>query len=176
MKKLVYCALFCAGLSWLGACSNGDYITNPNSNTNSSINPLDPLKASDFTWTGKDPVSADINGVSWVATDYTYVFDSGRHYIVAHNGPSAMVFNLTDVWKDNLYNMGYQQFNAYVVYMDSFGGPSADFYASYLGNSGGLYMLQNDTVAIKGLFYFLGVNATGGVRNVLHGYFNIPKP
>ncbi len=176
MKRILYCALLFTGLSIFSACSNGDYIANPAAAANNSINPLDPLKKTDFTWTGTDPVSAEINGNQWVAETATYVFDSGRHYILAMKGNSALVFNLTDVWRDNLYNMGYGQFNTNVVYMDSFGGSVNDYFASYQGNSGGLYMLQNDTIAIKGLFYFQGLNAAGGVRNVIHGYFNIAKP
>jgi hypothetical protein len=44
-----------------------------------------------------------------------------------------------------------------------------------LGNSGGLYIVENDSARIKGLFYFQGVNPVGGIVNISNGYFNISK-
>jgi hypothetical protein len=178
MKSTVRSILFLAILSFFVACSNGDYVANPASNANGSINPLHPLAAGDFNWAnnGTNPMSADINGTHWIGSGYTYGFDSGLNTIVGYNGSKAIVLVLTDPYAGNLFNMGYGQYNTMGYYTDSLG-DTANYYYSVLGNSGGLEMLvYNDTIGIKGLFYFQGVNRKGAVVNITHGYFSIPLP
>ena len=177
MKNFVYYIFVFTCLSFFVACSNGDYVANPATNANGSINPLHPLTSSDFTWSGKDPLSANVNGTYFEAKDYIYTFDSGRNMIFASNGAKAFYLFLKDVWKGNLYNMGYKQYDISGYYTDSFGDANS-YYFSDLGNSGGLYMLKNDTVLggyISGLFYFQGINSRGQVINISNGYFNVQK-
>ena len=177
MKYIFYCFLLITGMSLFSACSNGDYITNPSTNANASVNPLHPLKASDFNWPGTDPMSADINGVHFVASGCTYSFDSGKNILMGYNGSKTLTLYLMNAWVGNLYSMGYNQYNTSGYWTDSFGVIN-NYYFSNLGNSGGLYMLKNDTFSggyIKGLFYFQGVNAQGEIINVTHGYFNVQK-
>jgi len=170
MKNIVYYLFLFISLSFFVACSNGDYIANPSSNINGSVNPLHPLAATDFTWTGTDPLSANIDGAPFVATWATFSFDSGVNVIAGIKGNKVIYLYLTNTWAANLYNMGYHQYNSSGYY-----GDSTNVYWSYYGNSGGLYVLQNDTFRIKGLFYFQGINAKGEVINVSNGYFNVPK-
>jgi len=174
MKYFLYCCLLVTGLSIVSACSNGDYVANPSSNVNGGVNPLKPLTASQFTWTGTNPMSASINGSPWIASSYTYSFDSGNNMITGINGSQIIQLNLKNAYAGNLYSMGYQMYNTSGFFTDSLGDVNNTYY-SVLGNSGGLLMIQYvDTVAIKGLFYFQGVNAAGKIVNISNGYFNIP--
>ena len=172
MKSIFRYLLVFTCVSVFTACSNGDYTANPDSNTNGSINPLKPLKSSDFTWSGTDPVSGTINGSNWVASSYSYVFDSGKNFIMGFNGTQVLGLVLTNTYANNLYNMGYQQYIAYGYWQDTAGGIT---YSSLLGNSGGLWMVENDSAYLKGLFYFQAVSPLGGVKNITNGYFYIPK-
>jgi hypothetical protein len=80
--------------------------------------------------------------------------------------------------------MGHLQYNVQGAYElgDSVKGPGGNVYvpglytySSLAGNSGELYMLQNDTAVISGKFYFQGVDTAGNIVSVLNGYFNVPK-
>jgi hypothetical protein len=190
MKKALYSLLLLAGITVaLTSCTNGDYTANPSSNANGSINPLLPLTSSQFTWSGTDPMSCDINGTHWVAdAAYFSVNPLVSNRIQGIKGSdstaSEICLSLNDVWKDNLYNMGYHIYNRWGAYYtfafgDPFAEPSTDIapfiYYSHLGNSGEIKILTNDSASIKGQFYFQGVNSKGQVMNITNGYFNISK-
>ena len=173
MKSIVYSILLLTGLSLLGACSNGDYVANPASNVNGGINPLHPLTSGDFTWSGTNPMSASIDGSSWVATSATYSFNSGTNTITGINGNKALVLILKDIYKNNLYGMGYKQYTTWAYWTDSLGNP--DYYQSGAGNSGEVWITESDSAYVKGEFYFQAINNEGAIVNVLNGYFYVPK-
>lgn len=195
MKKVLYSILFLSAVfGVLSACNNGDYNANPGSNANGSINPINPLKSSEFTWAGTDPMSADINGAHWVADAAYFQLDTfGRNLIVGVKGPQMMAFILSDVWTNNVYNIGYKISNRMGLYwtgIDSTMGTSGDIwsyigasstahadfiFSSYLGNSGEFKLVENDSLHIKGLFYFQAANNSGAITNITNGYFNVRK-
>lgn len=178
MKRVLYTFLFMAGLSvMLSACSGGDYKANASSPANNSINPLKPLTASQFTWSGVDPVSANINGSPWVADSAMYFLDStGANVIFAYNGTQALYLYFRNTWQGGLYNMGFNNYDVIGewVNMDS-SFVSTSWHISALGNSGEMYMQQNDTVVFKGRFYCQAVNSHGDIVNISNGYFNFNK-
>lgn len=176
MKKTFYSILFVAVTGILGACSNGDYLANPSNPGNGSINPLNPLKSEDFTWTGTDPMSADINGTHWVAEAASFTLDtSGTNILVGTKGANIMGFYLNNVWSGNLYDMGFKVGNRFGTFLDSATAVNGAYF-SYLGNSGEVKILENDSAYIKGQFYFQGVTTGGKIINVTNGYFKIAKP
>lgn len=183
MNKILYSILLSASvLVGMASCSNGDYVANPDSNGNNSVNPLNPLTAADFVWSGNDPVSCKINGSLWVADTAFYFLDtSGANNIYAFKDSfrQEMVFHLLNTWSGNLYNMGHLQYNTMVTwipntlnFLDTGGA-----YLSTLGNSAELYMIANDTINANftGKFYAQTVNAKGDIVNLSDGYFNVPK-
>lgn len=175
MNRIFYALLLLAGIYGIASCSNGDYSANPASPQAGSINPLNPLTKNQFTWGGTNPVSADINGVHWVADAASFALDtSGANVIIATKGVNIMMFYLRNVWSGNLYDMGYKVSSRYASYIDSASSLSG-YYFSYLGNSGEVYMVENDSAIIKGMFYFQGVTTDGKLINVSNGYFNIAK-
>ncbi len=70
--------------------------------------------------------------------------------------------------------MEWEDYNRYSQYTDSLGYLDGTYY-SYLSNSGGLKITQNDTAVIKGQFYFKGISPNGKIVNISNGYFNINK-
>ncbi len=54
-------------------------------------------------------------------------------------------------------------------------GHSLGYYASDLGNSGEVYIIENSDSIIKGTFYFQAVDTGGNVINVNNGYFNLRR-
>lgn len=181
MKKILRTALLISGISFLlYSCSNGDYIANPNSNANGSINPLNPLTTSQFTWPALGKFSASINGAQWVAdTAWFYLDTTGAFVITAYRDSMRQNFRLSllETWAGSLYNMGYKQYNINGIYyvVDTSFKTGFDVYYSFLGNSGELYMQQNDTAIIQGRFYFQGVNNNNAIDNITNGYFNVHK-
>jgi hypothetical protein len=178
MKRILSSLLLLAGISYgVASCSSGAYVANPSSNANGSINPLKPLKAGEFTWSGTDPVSLSLNGAPWVAdTAYFFYIDSaGTNLVWAKNGNKVLYLLMKNTWSNNVYNMGFKQYDVLGIYMDSFSASSGGWYQSALGNSGEVYMIENDSARITGKFYFQGVNASGAINNVTNGYFNISK-
>ena len=177
MKNIFYIILLFTALSGFSACSSGDYNANPSSAASASINPLDPLDSAQFNWasSGTNPMSATINGSGWVADGVNYSFSAGQNVLYGYKG-STMVLELflTNTWAGNIYPMGYKLYNPSMIWTDSIGNATS-YYESELGNSGELLMLENDSVTIKGLFYFQGVNIYGNVINVTNGYFNVSK-
>lgn len=191
MNKLFQSILLFAGAcASLCSCSNGQYSASPSSNANSSINPLQPLTSSQFTWGGTAPMSADINGTHWLADYATYGKDSlFANEVVGYKSADGTIlaFYLSDSWANNLYNTGYQQYKRYGVYIDhsdsstlspfldkTSAAAKAHNYYSYIGNSGEVNMIRNDSAYFEGKFYFQGVNAAGQIINVMNGYFKVP--
>lgn len=178
MKKVFY-SLLCAGsLLGFAACSNGDYNANPDSVENGAVNPITPLTSDEYNWGGTDPMSAEINGAGWVADNASFTLDgSGSNVLVGTKDGSAKVMRLSlkDVWSGNLYDMGWKNTDRYGLLTDTVNNVFTPYY-SYLGNSGGIKIIYNDTDAIKGMFYFKGVTLDGQVVTVNKGYFNIIKP
>jgi hypothetical protein len=177
MKKIVYSVLFCISISaFLWSCSSGAYVANSSSPANNSVNPLNPLTTSQFTWTGVDPVSCNINGTPWVADSATYslIDSTGANVVLAYkNKKLVLSLYLVRTWQGSLYNMGYKQYNTTGTYFPD--STLTNYYYSALGNSGELYMQKNDTVNFQGRFYFQAVNTKSQVVNISNGYFNLKK-
>lgn len=162
-------------LSLFASCSNGDYQASPTSNANNSINPLNQLKAEDFTWSGTDPVSLDINGAHWVADFAIWGIDTLGDYIYASKGKNTLFISMNDSWPGNLYTLANKNGKRWGYWTDSTN-TGYQVYFSDLGNSGQLYMKNNDTAYIKGLFHFKGVSKyENKVVNITNGYFKIHK-
>jgi Family of unknown function (DUF6252) len=178
MRNALYSILMLTGLCYgLTSCSNGDYIANPNSNANGSINPLKPLKASEFTWSGTDNISLTINGSPWLADSTVWYTDTtGTNVILGKKDKDMIVIYCRNSWAGNLYNMGYNCYDriAQWINTDSFYS-AGSYYQSSLGNSGELLMVAYDSVHINGKFYFQGVNSHNQIINITEGYFNLPK-
>lgn len=180
MKKILYSILlFSAVCTAMSSCSNGDYVANPASNGNNSVNPLNPLNSSQFTWAGADPVSCTINGAPWVAdTAYYYMDTSGANIITAYRGFEVINFYFKNTWSGNIYNMGFKQFNVSASYVYIFDSTftNVKYYSSVLGNSGQMYMINNDTTRFMCKFYAQMVDTAGNIANIANGYINIEKP
>jgi hypothetical protein len=166
MRKSFYSLLLLAGICAFSACSNGDYSANPSSNVNGAVNPLNPLKASEFTWAGEEPLSAD--EAHWGLDT------SGANIIIATKGNKMMYFRLTDVWTGNLYDMQYHNYKRFSYYTDS-SSYGLGYYQSNLDNSGEINIIENDTAVIIGKFYYKGANILGQEVSIKNGYFKISK-
>jgi len=168
----VACGLF-------SACTGGAYNASPGSNANYVINPLEPLKTSQFTWgvgSTTGTLGGVINGVAWSTNNATWYLDTtGTNDIVGNVGSVMIFLRLKGVYSNNLYSMGYQQYNQSCSYSDSVG---SNFYAyySYNGNSGEVYVTENDSAYIRGMFYCECIASTGQIAAINNGYFNIKKP
>jgi hypothetical protein len=185
MKKVLYSVLF-AAIAGFGftACSNGDYNANPNSAANASINPLSPLSATAMaafaTGDAANVITATINGAQFSAhgdSGTYYHFDTaGFHNIIAYSGGKEVYLRLFEVYNNDLYTMGHGIYNREGTYasIDS-NGHSFGAYTSYQGNSGEVYIIENDSAFIRGTFYFQGVDSLGDVINVNNGYFYLHK-
>ena len=87
MKNIFYSILVLAGACFVVAsCSNGAYNANPTSNANQSVDPLNPLTLSQFTWGGgSGAVSGTVNGASWTAdTAYFGTDSTGASDVIAY--------------------------------------------------------------------------------------------
>ncbi len=182
MKKKLYYSLLAVSFALiLNACSNGAYVANPSSPANLCINPLNPLKASQFSWSGTPPLSATINGNSWTPDSVGWSLDTGFNYIFAKKGNNVLLLAMRNVYAVNLYGMGYQQYERFAWYTDSLPGANSfsynnsKFYISSLGNSGEVYVTENDSAFLKGEFYFQGKNNKGDIVCIDNGFFNISK-
>jgi hypothetical protein len=181
MKRILSIIALLAAVGYgLQSCSSGAYQANPSSNANGSINPLKPLTAKQFTWTGTGAkVSLNINGAPW-STDSASIFwyDSLQTNIVfASGGGKVLIMYIKAGWANNVYNMGYKQYD----YLAQWADDSATFvspgllFQSALGNSGELYMTANDTLHFDGKFYFQGANSKGQIDNITNGVFTLLK-
>ncbi len=178
MRKLLYSILLFAAIGFaLASCSKGAYNANTDSAANGGVNPLTPLTASQFDWigSGKDPMSANINGTPWTAGYATWALNSaGSNIIIGYLGGQVMYLSLNQVYAGNVYSMSYHDRADSSSWSDSVG--SAYYsYSSYLGNSGEVYVTHNDSAYIQGLFYFKGITPTGQIVSITDGYFKLLK-
>lgn len=183
MRKLFYSILLVTAVSlMLGSCSNGEYVANPTTNGNNSGNPLNPLKADQFTWSGSGLFSVKINGNLWVAdTAYYWLDTNGVNRIYAYKDSfrQEITLYLANTWSGNLYNMGPKQYNMLATWIPNTLAividPKTGFYMSALGNVGQMYMVTNDTMTYNGRFYCQTVSPEGDIVNLSEGYFNLTK-
>ena len=179
MNKISFSILLIGGIicTVFAACTGGAYDASPNSNANYVVNPLEPLKASQFTW-GVGSTAGDmggvINGVAWSTSTATWVLDSGSNNLYGHVGSAMMYLHLNGVYTGNVYPMGYQEYNQSCTWSDSSGSAYNQYY-SYLGNSGEVYVTLNDSATIQGMFYCECISTTGQITAINNGYFNISK-
>ena len=178
MNKGFFSILFVACLAIsLGSCSSGAYVANPASNANQSINPLNPLTAKQFTWTGNgSKVSMNVNGNQW-STDtagVSYVDSLHTNVLWAYANGKELVMYIQDGWANNIYNMGFKKYDYLAIWSDGVVFANAA-YQSALGNSGELYMTANDSVNFCGKFYFQGVNDSNSIANITQGIFTLTK-
>ncbi len=178
MKNLFYSILLFAAVGFaVASCNKGAYSANTDSAANGGVNPLTPLTAAQFDWigSGKDPMSANINGAGWTAGYATWALDTaGGNVIIGHLGGQMMYLYLNQVYAGNVYSMSYHDYGTAATWSDSVG--SAYYsYSSYLGNSGEVYITHNDSAYIQGLFYFKGITPTGQIVSVTDGYFKLLK-
>lgn len=179
-KAFLPILLFVSVCFAISACSNGDYIASPGTNANGSINPLKPLKPEDFKWAGAGKFSVKINGGGLISTDSSWWFidTSGANVVVAYTKESGFFrLYLKDVWAGNLYNMGFKQYNTLCQHLPPLDSGTVffDYYESAKGNSGGLWMVTNDSLSFTGMFYCQMVNSKGNVVNLSEGTFNLSK-
>ena len=179
MKKLLYSILFCAGITGLlASCGGKDYVANPSSNANTGVNPLNPLTASQFTWTGTAPLTVYVNGAPWTADTAFYTFDdsSGTNVIVGYKGTQALQLNLANVYAGAIYPMQLKTYSVIAVWYNLDSSYSiTSTYSSILGNSGEIKVTENDSAKMVAQFYFQGVNGSGGVNTYSNGYLSINK-
>lgn len=178
MRKILntLCALSIASL--IIGCGK-DYVANADNNGNQSSNPLNLLSAKDFTWGGEKPLSADIDGVHYVADPaYTsFALSSGNNLVVSMKNGQGFVMNLGDVWGGNVYNINSmrmpQEYRS-INYYDSAGDPR--IYYCDRGLVGQVYITQNDTDVVEGKFYLQAANKdTTKIIAITKGYFYITK-
>jgi len=179
MKRNLLAILSILTVTILASCS-GAYNANPStSGANYSANPLNPPK---FDWAsqGTAPLSCDINGSHFVASDSltTFAFNStnGNVILGGNSGGTYIELIMQVAYSGNQYSMGYHNFTYCSAVYDSYGNPNPVYnYFSYLGNVGGFDVTENDSARISGMFYFQGINVYGTVINISNGYFNIAK-
>ncbi len=184
MKKIFHSILlFASACIITSSCSNGEYQANPAGAANDGVNPLKPLTADEFTWSGSGSFSAEINGVAFKAdTSSWYLDSSGTNVFAGYSGKKTLLFYLNGVYAVNVYSLAYHIYNTQALYIENNTGTknpdtiAMNTYASYLGNSGGVKIVENDSAFIKGLFYFQGVTTGGKLVTVKNGYFNVSKP
>lgn len=184
MKKVLFSIVAVVASCTFFACSNGDYLANPTTAANNSVNPLNVLDSAGFNWSGTDAVSCNIDG-NYFNVDSTKVTftltSSGTNVITAFVGPShGFTFNFNDVYAGNIYpisltSTGGIDLTRYISYTDSPSTGPRTFY-SYLGNVGQVQILRNDPQRIIGKFHFQGLDHKNGTLiNVSNGWFNIGK-
>jgi Family of unknown function (DUF6252) len=178
MKKVIYSLLLVLGVAgMMASCSNGDYSASPTSNGNSSINPLNPLKANQFTWSGTKPLSVNVNGNLWVADTALFYYNDSSRTAVIEGWTKYKFFEMyiNGANVGQVAKMGYNNYSVLGIWWDDSARTLANAYSSALGNSGELLLTLNDSVQIGGQFYFQGINPSGNVYNFTDGYFLINK-
>jgi len=179
MKKIVLALLTLTATVFFTACSNGDYIANPSSSSNNSLNPLHPPA---FDWTGTGTMSAVIDGVPWAADtnttffiqDTTVYFVEGFTHLTTPAISQAMIVKVTNAYAGNVYDLSSTGYYQNGIWLDSATNGNYWFYSAS-GNVGQMKLLEEDSLHVKGLFYFQGISPTGKIVNVTKGYFNVKK-
>jgi Family of unknown function (DUF6252) len=180
MSRIAFTFLSSVSLCFLlAACSQKAYQADSGSNANNAYNPNNPPS---FKWSGTKPLSASINGASFVAdTGKTSFFHDTVYktmYISAFKGSdSGQGFSLVLAdWMSagNSYDISNYNGN-HIVWIDSFSDPASNQYYSSYGNSGRVNITENDSAIIAGQFYFAGVSYNRGIDNITNGYFYIKK-
>ncbi len=179
MNRIVFSLLLISCIAFsMGACNSGAYVANPGSSASGSVNPLNPLKADQFSWASSThKVSLNYNGTPW-STDsivyFGYVDTLHTNVLIAAGDGKILYLYVQYGWSKTIYNMGFKQYNNFAYWVpDSISVYSP--YVSALGNSGELYMTANDTLNFDGMFYFQAVNAKGAIVNISNGVFNLTK-
>ena len=186
MKNVFYAILLFAGIcSVLSmSCTGGDYNASPGSNANYVVNPSTPLTQAQFNWSegatpalwsGTGVMGGVINGVSWATNNAFWIDTSGPNELYGVLGAQVIHLHLNSVYGGNIYPMSFHQYNQNGTWSDSVSG-SYNVYQSINGNSGEVYITENDSAYIKGMFYFEGITSTGQIAAINSGYFNISKP
>ncbi len=178
MKKIFYSILLVAGIGCVVAsCSKGAYNANTAATANGAINPLTPLNISQFDWiaSGREPMSANIDGVPWTASYATWALDTfGGNMIVGYLGSKVMYLYLNQVYQGNIYSMSYHDYLTSGSWSDSVGNAYMSYF-SYNGNSGEVYITHNDSLYIQGMFYFKAISESGKLSVISNGYFKLNK-
>jgi hypothetical protein len=182
MKKILITSLLaaCAAMS-LSSCSKA-YDANPDG-VASGTNPLNPPKTgggggggSNFNWSGTDPMSVKIDGTAYQATTGvfgsttvgTYSFD----YIAGVSGTDQFMVGFPVDAAAGTYTFNNSGTAASFTTVE---GGSPTVYASSLGGSGSVQIIENDATHVKGKFFGVGKNAAGTSKDFTEGYFNVTK-
>ena len=185
MKKILLSIMAIAATCSFVACSNGDYLANPVTHANESVNPDNVLTIDQFSWGGTDAISCKINGVYYNvdSAHTTWGLDTaGYNVITGFTGIAhGLILRMKNVYGGALYNFGTlnlansnNTLRSMIFYDSMATGPKA--YSSAIGNIGQVYILQNDSSRIKGKFHFQALDSIGGnVINVSEGWFNVNK-
>lgn len=186
MKNVFYSILlFACFCGVLASCTGGDYNASPNSNANYVVNPLKPLTATQFSWgegttaaiwSGLGVMGATINGSSWSTNNASwYVDTTGTTVVTGYVGSTIIQLKMNTIYTGKVYPMNFHDYNPYCQLSDSVGGSYLAYY-SFNGNSGELYITENDSAYIKGMFYCECISNNGQITAINNGYFNISKP
>ncbi len=177
--------LFAVICGVLASCTGGDYNVNPGSNANYVVNPLKPLTSAQFSWgTGSTPaiwsgtgvMGGVINGVSWSTNNVTWnLATGGDNVIIGTVGAKVMRLDLPSVYSGNVYTMAFHDYLQTGTWSDSVGTSYVSYY-SFFGNSGEVYITENDSAYIRGMFYFEGISNSNQITAVNSGYFSFAKP
>ena len=183
MKKLFSIVMLFSALMGFFACSNANYVANPSSNANTSFNPLNHSPS--YNWTGTGPLSAVINGASWIADSVTWQTDTHQYNIIngSVGGKKFMSILLNGVYPGNSYTMGATNGSQFIEFIDSVSVPARLTYNSLIApfGTGGIKIIRNDTLApgvhgyIEALFFAQCTDSIGRVVSITNGYFNIQK-
>ena len=165
----------------LFSCGNKDYIANPTTSANNSVNPLNLLDSAGFNWTGTNTISANVNGTNVVIDSthctFSLIAATGTNVITGYLGVNhGFYFSFSNVYAVNIYPMGYTVTDRYAAWSDSASGTAKTYY-SYNGNVGQVQILRNDPLRLIAKFHFQGLDMINGtVTNVSNGWINIGKP
>ncbi len=179
-KTFLPVLLFLSASIVLASCSNGDYSADPSGNANGSVNPLKPLTAGDFTWSGSGKFSVKVNGGGLISTDSAYwsLDTSGANTIEAwtKDGKWFRMY-LKDTYTGNVYNLGFKQYNTQIRMLSGVDTATLTYtyYESVKGNSGGIYIDRNDSAVIEAHFYAQTINPLNQVNNLSEGHFRFEK-
>jgi hypothetical protein len=173
MKKILFAlSICCCTAVTMSSCDNGAYDADPNTNNSGTSVPNMSGGGgnSSFSWSGKDPMSAKINGASFQATTGSAAVSAGKLVIGGSAGTDATITLAVPANTAAGATVDISDINtaSYIV-----GG--TDIFNTVFGGSGAIKIIENDATHVKGLFYFSAKNAGRTTKNVTEGYFNIRK-